>query len=85
MKISMKTIAKGVIAAGTAVGAAILSIQAGKAAKTEYDSTLEPLGEATTPAEAKPEMESVETTPAPAEEADIVESSVPADEPAEEA
>ena len=82
MKISMKTIAKGVIAAGTAVGAAILSIQAGKAAKTEYDSTLEPLGEATTPAEEKkPEMESVESAPA---EADIVESSVPADEPAEE-
>lgn len=70
MKVSFKTIGKGLVAIGTAAGAAILALQTKKSVSEEveaYDNTLEPLGTDTTPAEEKPEMEE-----APTVEAEVV-------------
>ena len=70
MKISLKTIGKGIVAGATAIGAAILAVQTKKSASEEaeaYDSTLAPLGTEPAPEEAKPEMEVV-----PAEMAEVV-------------
>ena len=66
MKISVKTALKGIVAAGTAIGAGILALQTKKSVDEDnYEPTLEPLGEA--PAEqeeAKPEMEDLPTAEA---------------------
>lgn len=69
MKISFKTVMKGLVAAGTAVGAGILALQTKKSADAdaEYDATLAPIGEASTEDEKKPEMEE-----APTVEAEVV-------------
>lgn len=66
MKISVKTVLKGIVAAGTAIGAGILALQTKKSVDEDnYEPTLEPLGE--TPEEeatAKPEMEDIPTAEA---------------------
>ncbi len=70
MKISLKTIGKGIVAGATAIGAAILAVQTKKSASEEveaYDATLAPLGTEPAPEEAKPEMEDI-----PAAEAEVV-------------
>lgn len=70
MKISFKTIGKGIVAGATAIGAAILAVQTKKSASEEveaYDATLAPIGEAPTEDEKKPEMEDI-----PAAEAEVV-------------
>ena len=65
MKISVKTALKGIVAAGTAIGAGILALQTKKSvAEDNYEPTLEPLGEAPAEQEAKPEMEELPTAEA---------------------
>ena len=67
MKISMKSVFKGIVAAGTAVGAGILALQAKKSVDEDnYEPTLAPL-DAPTEEEKKPEMEE-----GPAVEAEVV-------------
>lgn len=72
MKISFKTVMKGLVAAGTAVGAGILALQTKKSADADaeqYDATLAPIGEAPATEEEKTEMETIDI---PAAEAEVV-------------
>ena len=46
MKVNLKAIGKGIVAAGTLVGGAILALQTKKGLKdTDFEPTLEPLGD----------------------------------------
>lgn len=70
MKISFKTVMKGLVAAGTAVGAGILALQTKKSADADaeqYDATLAPIGEAPATEEAKTEMDTIDVPTAEAE------------------
>lgn len=59
MKVNLKSIGKGLAAAGTLIGGAILALQTKKGLKEleEFDSTLEPLGEETNETEEEQESE----------------------------
>ena len=68
MKVSVKSVLKGIVAAGTAIGAGILALQTKKSVEQDnFEPVLEPLGEQPAQEETKPEMESV-----PAVEAEVV-------------
>ena len=70
MKVSVKSVMKGIVAAGTAIGAGILALQTKKSVEQDnYEPTLEPLGAEPAEQEAKPEMEEVDV---PAVEAEVV-------------
>lgn len=69
MKISLRSVLKGIVAAGTAVGAGVLALQAKRSVDEDrFEPTLEPIG-GTEPekAEEKPEMEAI-----PAVDAEVV-------------
>lgn len=69
MKISLRSVLKGIVAAGTAVGAGVLALQAKKSVDEDrFEPTLEPLGEAPAEQEAKTEMDTIDIPTAEAEE-----------------
>ena len=64
MKVSLKSVLKGIVAAGTAAGAAVLALQTKKSVEQDYAPTLEPLDEQPAQEAAEAEMESIPTAEA---------------------